>query len=180
MKRVVELDFQRPLAEHACRLLRQRETVLLDSNTLILLARGSGPAWVKRLLFEWKEFGLKAVCGVCDFIKRESINAEKWKLGGVKVQSLLSEAAESPSGMYVEFKTPIGEAEADGRDVFIDVLPKALRRKLIRDSGLSGTDKCLVLVAWYLRENGLSVSVATQDEALARACEGLSIKVRVF
>jgi hypothetical protein len=178
LKRVVEVDFRRPLAEHAYCLLCRRETVLLDSNTLILLARGSGPTWVRRLLFEWEKLGLKAVCGVCDFIRRESVNAEKWRLEGVKVQRLLSQAAESPGGMYVEFETPIGEVEADSRDAFIDVLPKALRRKLMREDGLSGTDKCLVLVAWYLQQNGLNVSVATEDEALARMCGEFDVKVR--
>jgi hypothetical protein len=29
-----------------------------------------------------------------------------------------------------------------------------LRRKLMREGGLSGTDKCLVLIAWYLQQNG--------------------------
>jgi hypothetical protein len=178
LKRVVEVDFQRPLTEHAYILLSQRETILLDSNTLILLARGSGSTWVRRLLFEREKFGLKAVCGVCDFIRRESVNAEKWKLERVKVQRLLGDVAESPSGMYVEFKTPIGEAEADSRDAFIDVLPKALRRKLMREDGLSGTDKCLVLVAWYLQQNGLNVSVASEDEALARMCGEFDVKVR--
>jgi len=178
LKRVVEVDFQRPLAEHAYILLSQREIVLLDSNTLILLARGSGPTWVRKLLFEWEKFSLKAVCGVCDFIRRESVNAEKWKLERVKVQSLLSDVAESPSGMYVEFETPIGEVEADSRDAFINVLPKVLRRKLMREDGLSGTDKCLVLVAWYLQQNGLNVSVATEDEALARMCGEFNVKVR--
>jgi len=178
LERVVEVDFKRPLAEHAYCLLCRREPILLDLNTLILLARGSGYAWVRRPLFEWEKFGLKAVCAVCDFIKRESVNAERWKLEGVKVQSHLSDAAESPDGMYVEFKTLIGEVEADSKDAFIDVLPKAMTRKLIRDSGLSGTDRCLAVVAWYLQQNGLNVSVATEDEALARMRREFDVKVR--
>ena len=80
--------------------------------------------------------------------------------------------------MEVEFKTLIGEVEADCRDAFIDVLLKAMRRKLIKDSGFSGTDKCLVLVAWYLQQNGLNVSVATEDEALARMRGEFDVKVR--
>jgi hypothetical protein len=47
-----------------------------------------------------------------------------------------------------------------------------------KDSGLSGTDKCLVLVAWYLQQNGLNVSVATEDEALARMRGEFDVKVR--
>ena len=63
-------------------------------------------------------------------------------------------------------------------DAFIDVLPKAMTRKLIRDSGLSGTDRCLAVVAWYLQQNGLNVSVATEDEALARMRREFDVKVR--
>jgi hypothetical protein len=178
LKHVVEVDFYESLAKHVYDFLQRREVVLLDSNTLITLSRESGSQWLRKLLLEWRKYGARAVCGVCDFIKRESVNAEKWRLGEVKVQGLLSGAAENPDAAYVEVKTPIMEVEAESRDKFADVLPKAERRRLIKNRELSGTDKCLILVAWHMQQNGLNVSVATEDAALARMCGELSIKVR--
>ena len=176
MRRIVEVDFHKPLVEHAYRLLREKEAVLLDSNTLILLAHGSGPMWVRRLLFEWEKYGLKAICGICDFIARESVNVEKWKLNGTAVRGFLSEAAES--GAYVELKTPVRSVDAGSRDMFVNVLPKAQRNRLVRNHRLSGTDKCLILVAWHLRGNGVNVSIVTEDDAMKQACEELMIKTR--
>jgi len=80
-----------------------------------------------------------------------------------------------PGYVLVEIQTPIRSKSADQRSSFADLLPRVLRRKVIRRN-LSGTDKSLLVVAWYLQREGLKVLVATRDRELMEACRELGIK----
>lgn len=146
---------------------------------MIELARDTGPEWLRRIITEWRRYGAKAVCGVCDFIRDECRNAESWTLGEVKVPHFLKRVAESAEGMYFEIQTPIKAVEADGRAAFFNTLQKAERRRLIKADDVEATDKCLILVAKHLKKNGLKVSIATEDRELAKLCEELGINVRL-
>lgn len=179
MKRTVEVDFSKPLPEHALSLLRDRELILLDSNKLINLARGLEGGWLRKILLEWQRFGVKAVCAICDFVLRESKNAENWTLGKVTVQRLLKEVAESREGMYVEVATPIRNVEADARALFYNLLPKAERRLLLKAEDVSPTDKCLILIARYAERNGIHASITTEDLKLADLSKKLGVEVRL-
>ena len=80
-----------------------------------------------------------------------------------------------PGYVLVEIQTPIRSKSADQRSSFADLLPRVLRRKVIRRN-LSGTDKSLLVVAWYLQREGLKVLVATRDRELIEACWELGIE----
>ncbi len=176
MKYTVHIDLTQPLPAHANALLHGRELMLLDSNVLIALSYGAEEEWVRRILVEWRRYGAKAVCGICDFIHKEAINAENWMIGRVTVGSFLKKIAESRDGMYIEVSTTIKDVNADGRAEFLDLLPKQQRIRLIKSWDVSPTDKCLLVVAVYLGWNGVNASVRTRDRALVDLCKEFGIR----
>lgn len=170
MKYPIMVDFEKPLSKRVLFSLGRKEIVLLDSSALFSLVED--PGWDPPL-------GLgKRVCAVCDFILREAANAERWQRGTSKVRRTLTLLAEDPGRLLVEIRTPVRFKSAHQRDSFADFLPRVLRRRVIRGS-LSGTDKSLLAVAWYLQQEGLKVLVATRDQELMEACRELGIEARL-
>lgn len=157
-------------------ILNGRELILLDTNALIDVSRAGEPEWIRKILFEWGKYGLKAVCGVCDFIRREAVSVENWLFGRVTVLGFLREIERGGGSAYVEVKTPVYNELADKRGLLIDLLPKGDRRIVISDGETSQTDKCLAVVAKYLSQLGQPTSIATADRALLRLSKALSIK----
>lgn len=176
MRRVLSFDFTPTTANHVKALLQGRELVLLDSSALISLVRTGQPAWILKLIVEWRKYGARAICGVCDFIRREAVNAERWYYGAATVQSFLKEASRRPSAMYVEVETPV--TDVDDRATLIDTLPRNGRRILISADDLSVADKCLILVSATLKGCGVKNSVATMDRGLMEAGLKVGVKVR--
>jgi hypothetical protein len=63
---------------------------------------------------------------------------------------------------------------AERRDSFLYLLPKKVRNLLLDEyRSLSGTDKCLLIVAIYLMEQGIPVNVLTYDGDMRKAWEKL-------
>jgi len=160
-------------------LLKHYEAILLDTNVLNRIAY-EGCRLLQpliNLMYNWRTVKPTAVCCVCDFIRIESLNVERWEFGDTRVRRLLKEVAENENGLYVELKTPIKEVIADQRKRFIDLFPKAYRHVLIKKYGdLSGTDVCLLIIALYLAMYGASASIATFDKTLLMACDEFGIK----
>ena len=171
-------DFTHSLPINVKEWVGKRELILMDANILIWLARSMKTNWVRKLLVDWRKFGARAICGICDFIKIEALNAEKWRCKKRLIRRFLSNIEESAEGMYIELKTPIKDVEADSRSVFANILPKPIRRILIREKFLSGTDKCLILVAIYLKNSDFDISILTHDKILFATCINLGLKTR--
>ncbi|MBS7640909.1 MAG: hypothetical protein QXJ19_04825 [Candidatus Bathyarchaeia archaeon] len=174
MKCTVTVDFEEPLSIPL--ILQGREMILLDTNALIMISRASEPSWLLKLFLDWRNYGAKAVCGVCDFIRVEAINVENWFFGRVTVLNFLRKVEDGQNSMYVEVKTPIVDELADKRALFLNFLPRDERRIIISDTKTSQTDKCLVLMARHFSRSNISVSIVTADKALINLSKKLLVK----
>jgi len=167
MKYSLALDFETPLSKKARLLLEGREVVLPDSSALFSILFS---AWIPPLGRG------RRICVICDFILREAVNAERWQKGSSRIKKVMALLMRDRDHLFVEIQTPIRLTQADQRGSFADLLPKVLRRKVIKRN-LSGTDMGLLVVAWYLKEKeGLEVLVATRDLELMEACRELGIR----
>ena len=170
MRYPLDLDFETPLSKRIRLLLEGREVVLPDSSALFSILFS---AWIPPLGQG------KRICVICDFILKEAINAEKWQKGFSKIRKVMTLLMKDQNHLFVEIRTPIKSWLADQRGVLADLLPRVLRRKVIKRN-LSGTDMGLLVVAWYLQEKeGLKVLVATRDRELMEACRELGIEARL-
>lgn|GEM_PF-2276469 len=167
MRYSLAVDFETPLSKKALLLLGEREVVLPDSSALFSILFS---AWIPPLGRG------RRICAICDFILKEAVNAERWRKGTSRIKKVMTLLMEDRDYSFVEIQTPIKSWLADRRGILADLLPRVLRRKVIR-RGLSGTDMGLLVVAWYLQEKeGLKVLVATRDRKLMEACRELGIE----
>lgn len=194
MKIRVSLDDLPEVPEENLLPLRAKEwtLVLLDSSALLRIAKGEVPdpiagtveagagaeagkeKGVEKGKEEEKERG--ALICICDFIKREAINYENHEMKSRerRVRRYLREAEHSGTWRYAEVSTPFIMRSADERDSFLYMLPKKVRRLLLDEyRDLSGTDKCLLIVAMYLLEQGFHVGILTFDGKMERAWKEL-------
>jgi len=171
-------DFSsRGMSPNDRRFLKKYVVILIDSNILQNIAYAEGSETLKRLMTNWSSLKPKTICSVCDFIRIECYNFERFKYQDARIRHFLKDAAESKEGLYVEFVTPIKKISAEDRLKLVDLFPKAYRRVLIKDYGaLSGTDSCLLLLAMYLKAFWIQVCIATQDETLLRASQDFGIR----
>jgi len=167
MKYSLAVDFETPLSKKALLLLSGKEVVLPDSSALFSILFST---WIPPLGRG------KRICVICDFILKEAINAERWRKGSSRIKKVMTLLMKDRDYVFVEIQTPIKSWLADQRGILADLLPRVLRRKVIR-RGLSGTDMGLLVVAWYFQEReGLKVLVATRDRELIEACWELGIE----
>jgi len=155
------------------------EVMLLDVDTVVSLARRRQPSWIMDLLHNRSSAKPKIVCAVCDFVSNEVFAFEKREFGDIKTKGLFLEVGVDPNGILIILETPMADGKPeDGRKTIIELLLEAVGKQLGERKDLSDTNKNLIMTAWVLRKIGLDVSICTADEALAKACEEFSIKVR--
>jgi hypothetical protein len=167
MKVKVSLDGLPEVPQENLLPLRGRVLILMDSSALLRMARGEVPE---------PPSNERTLPCICDFIKRESINQENRNVPSRerKVRGYLRSIDRSATWKYAEASTPFIAMPAERRDSFLHLLPKKVRNLLLDEyRSLSGTDKCLLIVAIYLLEQGIPVNVLTYDGDMRKAWEKL-------
>lgn len=119
-----------------------------------MVNKDGSPNPLVKIMYNWKKLGKSAACCICDFIKLECLNVERYIFRNSKIRKLLKDISRSNNGFYIEIKTPIKKTSAAHRKKLLNLFPRSYRHMLIKEyEKLSGTDICLLLMAYYLTIN---------------------------
>jgi hypothetical protein len=156
--------------------LKDHELILFDSSTLIGMHHGNTKKLkpLRILLSEWKRLRIPKIGCIPDFIEEEAVNVEEHKFGNrYRIRRFLKRVEKGNMGFYVKLETP---KEIYRRKRYIKLLPETLRRAISDEFyELSSTDISLLIVGFYLHNNGVKTAILSSDAKLLEAAKRFKI-----